>query len=286
MARIALVTLCITALGSAMGCGGETIIDNSTTVRSPIKGGKADQASGSCAGQCGGQAADGPCWCDDLCSQFGDCCYDRVPVCTPERCSGLDGETCRDTTGCRSSIVPIPCDCMPGEDPGCVCPLGGALQCVPCPLVSCELECPRGLQTDSNGCGMCACNEPPSCELRPTDTCEDDPTCELRIVPIPCDCLPGEDGCMCPLGGALTCGPKCQPVLCELYCAGGFVTDENGCGVCKCAEPPDQCAALTIEECHDDSACDVGILPIPCDCAPEDEDCICPLGGQQFCYAK
>ena len=32
-----------------------------------------------CVGSCGGNA--GNCWCDDLCSFFGDCCADRVEVC-------------------------------------------------------------------------------------------------------------------------------------------------------------------------------------------------------------
>ena len=35
----------------------------------------------SCDGFCGGQGSDGVCWCDDLCTQYGDCCEDYVTVC-------------------------------------------------------------------------------------------------------------------------------------------------------------------------------------------------------------
>ena len=34
----------------------------------------------SCEGRCGGQAPGG-CWCDNQCSNFGDCCADKVAVC-------------------------------------------------------------------------------------------------------------------------------------------------------------------------------------------------------------
>ncbi len=50
--------------------------DERPTERHPI--GKAD-ALGSCQGACGGQALD--CWCDELCSTFGDCCADYQAVC-------------------------------------------------------------------------------------------------------------------------------------------------------------------------------------------------------------
>jgi hypothetical protein len=34
----------------------------------------------SCAGYCGGQAPTG-CYCDDLCTKYGDCCADYIPEC-------------------------------------------------------------------------------------------------------------------------------------------------------------------------------------------------------------
>ncbi len=43
------------------------------------EGGPVD-TSGSCVGNCGGQSPDG-CYCDDLCSQYGDCCDDIEAAC-------------------------------------------------------------------------------------------------------------------------------------------------------------------------------------------------------------
>ena len=33
-----------------------------------------------CEGHCGGEAPDG-CWCDDLCSAYGDCCEGKADTC-------------------------------------------------------------------------------------------------------------------------------------------------------------------------------------------------------------
>ncbi|MEZ4220655.1 MAG: PEP/pyruvate-binding domain-containing protein [Polyangiaceae bacterium] len=57
----------------------------STPTQDPRKPlGKAD-ASGSCQGEsrnyCGGKSA-GACWCDEQCTQYGDCCEDRSAVCS------------------------------------------------------------------------------------------------------------------------------------------------------------------------------------------------------------
>jgi len=42
-------------------------------------GGGGGPGNASCEGSCGGQAAD--CWCDDKCSQYGDCCADICEGC-------------------------------------------------------------------------------------------------------------------------------------------------------------------------------------------------------------
>jgi hypothetical protein len=36
---------------------------------------------GACAGHCGGQADDASCWCDDACTDYGDCCSDFAREC-------------------------------------------------------------------------------------------------------------------------------------------------------------------------------------------------------------
>ena len=75
--------------------------DDTTHDRGPI--GKADSI-GSCAGsECDGQAADGNCFCDSECAQFGDCCGDFVEVCEAggAPCGGLAGLTCVEGSYCH-----------------------------------------------------------------------------------------------------------------------------------------------------------------------------------------
>ena len=54
-------------------------------------------AQGTCNGFCGGKSAS-TCWCDDLCTGFGDCCEDFKLVCEPEICGGIAGKVCSDPT--------------------------------------------------------------------------------------------------------------------------------------------------------------------------------------------
>ncbi len=44
---------------------------------------------------------------------------------------------------------------------------------------------------------------------------------------------------------------QCEPVTCEIYCEHGFATDEDGCEVCACEEPP-QCEPVACRmDCSD-----------------------------------
>ena len=43
--------------------------------------------------------------------------------------------------------------------------------------------------------------------------------------------------------------------MCDLYCEFGFVTDEDGCEVCTCADAP--------KSCTDDTECDTGTVCEP-----------------------
>ena len=56
-------------------------------VRHPL--GKADLAGSCTLDSCDGPAERGNCWCDDACSDFGDCCsnYERICVAAPA-CEG------------------------------------------------------------------------------------------------------------------------------------------------------------------------------------------------------
>ena len=99
--------------------------------------GKADGVFGSCfdgeVTTCGGPAAEGNCWCDDLCTSYGDCCSDKAEACggeepppLPELCMGDndcgDGQVC-DHTECLSAcngtadVCPAVCmgQCIDGE---------------------------------------------------------------------------------------------------------------------------------------------------------------------------
>ena len=37
----------------------------------------------SCTDSCGGQSLSGSCYCDSLCTSYGDCCSDYAEICTP-----------------------------------------------------------------------------------------------------------------------------------------------------------------------------------------------------------
>lgn len=54
----------------------------------------------SCKGFCGSSAM-GFCWCDELCSEYGDCCDDYEPICAPKQaCGARAGDTCSDDEYC------------------------------------------------------------------------------------------------------------------------------------------------------------------------------------------
>lgn len=72
----------------------------------------------SCEGSCGGQA-DG-CWCDELCSQFGDCCEDYEPACAAPSCDDMvaayEAETaeirgCESDDECGQVLAGTSCGC-------------------------------------------------------------------------------------------------------------------------------------------------------------------------------
>jgi hypothetical protein len=69
--------------------------------------GKADDAA-SCAGACGGEASAG-CWCDDLCTDYGDCCPDKARVCDCQPASCQAGQCGQIADGCGGTIDCGPC---------------------------------------------------------------------------------------------------------------------------------------------------------------------------------
>lgn len=54
----------------------------------------------SCKGHCGSSAM-GFCWCDEQCSEYGDCCKDYEPECAAKKaCGARAGDTCSDDEYC------------------------------------------------------------------------------------------------------------------------------------------------------------------------------------------
>jgi hypothetical protein len=218
--------------------------------------GKADIV-GSCETPSGKALCDGPgignCWCDDLCVDFGDCCSDAEDVCgivlpPPEGkfCGGWLGDTCDDDEYCA-------------YQPGQWCGWADASStCETRPEVCIQLfapVCGCDGQTYSNSCFAAAAGtgvlHDGECEVEPPppgqfcggiagfpcpdgEICVDDPSD---------DCDPENGGADC--GGICVPAPdECQPVLCALFCEDGFVTDDDGCEICQCAEPepePEPC---------------------------------------------
>jgi hypothetical protein len=231
-----LVCLCLVAcLGFVLAaCGGmveEPLPERGRTVA----GGKAD-TTGTCKDACGGQSLDG-CWCDSKCATFGDCCTDKGQVCVKNPVKDPCWGAWLDQFGnCRTPSDGVyPDSCCKGQFCGGIagikCPLGFQCKlkgtypdaggtCVKCQPVLCELYCQHGFKTDANGCGVCACAEPPRkpasgmCIKNSNDSCSTD-----------ADCVAGGCGgelCYNPTfgGGASTC--ECtQPTGVSCGCVNG-----------------------------------------------------------------
>ena len=81
--------------------------------------GKADLWGSCSAEDCGGPASSGVCWCDDACSEWGDCCENKEVTCdaapTCQRNTDCPaGEYC-EASGCEEPGI-----CMPIPEPGTV----------------------------------------------------------------------------------------------------------------------------------------------------------------------
>ncbi len=240
LALIPLLAACATTADEPVGDAGE---------RGTI--GKADLV-GTCElpnGKelCGGKGK-GNCWCDEACVDFGDCCSDADDVCGIEQ-PEPEGQPC-------GGFLGLQCDdgefCMYDEEEMC-----GAAdhlgECVPQPEVCIQLfapVCGCDGQTYSNECFAHAAGT----SVVSQGECEEQPQFCGGIAGFPCpdgqicvddpndDCDPENGGADC--GGMCVDAPECPPVVCALFCEHGFETDENGCEICSCNEPPEE------EACH------------------------------------
>lgn len=104
--------------------------------RGPL--GKAD-STGTCEGTlCDGPSADGSCWCDDACIDYGDCCADRAAVCEADP---ADAQLLVDALlGVDDLSVGVTPSC--GTDPRICCDEAGNVSS-PCGPVDIDLEAPQ-----------------------------------------------------------------------------------------------------------------------------------------------
>jgi hypothetical protein len=143
------VTACVSPADSA---------PNGTVERGPL--GKAD-AAGSCAAPDGGDfcggPSDGACWCDDLCSKYGDCCPDKPLVCDCD-CEDLATQTPPDPT-CEALCHPVTCgDGVIGGSEACDGDDLGGQSCPDFGFTGGALGCAADCQIDTS-----ACTSAPSC---------------------------------------------------------------------------------------------------------------------------
>ena len=295
-------------------CGGEgfTGADPSGTyplecgLPNPVPEDCVEVEVGSCVGMCGGQSADGSCYCDEMCAGYGDCCADYCDACGdvyPENCGPC-------TPDCAGKIC--------GAD-GCggfcgTCPegLGCSADGTECLEVgSCADVCGTGPADESCFCDD-LCNEYGDCCPDYCDECAD-------MYPEFCGgCTPdcagkecGFDGCdatcgtcetgemcadfMCVDAGCATAddcatGYDCVDGVCVSVCTpdcAGKDCGSDGCeGVCGTCGADETCVAgaciadgcMTDDDCLDDEDCVDGEC-VPAACEPECTDKNCGFDG-------
>lgn len=136
-----------------------------------------------------------------------------------------------------------------------------------------------GGDTSSTGPGtgsggdLCGDFEEPGCLHK---GCPNGQKCDTEVECVPsictCDPMTGQVNCTPDCGGGTCVDPgACLPVPCDLFCENGFKTDEMGCEICECNDPPQP----------------------GCGCA-SDADCVkaspgccsCNMGGTEVAIAK
>jgi hypothetical protein len=159
--------------------------------------------------------------------------------------NGQKCEKCCDEKGnCKINCGPPPIECKSYYDSA-----GNLCQKCCDPSGVCKVSCEPGVKcepfTSPEGqpCQKC-CDPKGNCWTKcepPVLKCLSDADCPKGFYCEPLyKCDPNTDPAKCP-GSEGVCKPLCQPVTCDLWCQYGFIKDENGCEICKCAEPPVKC---------------------------------------------
>jgi hypothetical protein len=214
--------------------------------------GKADSI-GSCAGQCGDIGDAGDCYCDDACSDYGDCCDDVAVECQLDECNPTT------STGCDYGELCVPgvclAFCLP-DDPGCCQPatcqpvapptcesLGGTCESSPFdPTFSANCEAELGRETLDGTCAafnQSCCGGPMECpSINPPAPgfCDDDE----ELSPIE------EFGCIV----GFECVPVCPninpppPGFCDDDEIESPIVGDNGCVIGFECVGNDSCSAM------------------------------------------
>lgn len=209
--------------------------------------GKAD-FPGSCAADdganyCGGKAKKGKCYCDDLCTNYGDCCADAKSVCD------LGNSECSVDKDCDDGFCGYGADqdrvCKPWGQEGDKCggfvPAAMVNKCAP------ELTCiyPEPTHDVPGTCSNVTVNPPPP-ECDPTLICTQAFSCVDELW-YPTGCGPAN--CDEPVGPCPTVNPP--PPTCDetLVCAQVLtcIAGEQyptGCGPDNCDKPIGPCPTV------------------------------------------
>jgi hypothetical protein len=109
----------------------------------------------------------------------------------------------------------------------------------------------------------------------------------VECVPSACSCDPVTQQIICTpdCGGGTCVASACDPVVCDLFCEFGFQTDEQGCEICACNEPPaPDCGCESDADCVKASpgccSCNMGgaEVAVAAACLDELEPCPFPPG--------
>ncbi|MFT7582060.1 MAG: hypothetical protein ACI9MR_003741, partial [Myxococcota bacterium] len=204
----------------------------------------------SCAGVCGGESADGTCFCDADCAGFGDCCSDKAAICDAHQCPPVAQPNPAGCNGVQQPIV---------DAYGCVV----GFECLPDPANPCFV----------GGCGGQLCSDQEglisTCEAKPEYACY---TAEGTV----CARQFGGDCGWTQTETLLDCledfTNPCPAVDCALVlCPNGFATDANGCGTCACAPSPAVCMGYCGGKAEDGCWCDT-LCEGYGDCCPGKDD--------------
>lgn len=239
-----LATAFVVTFGAAAGCSVETAEPQPEPGESGEARGRTGKADlpGSCAeSQCGGKGS-GLCWCDEKCSDYGDCCFNVIDVCDTANACTQDADCAEGFCGWEEDNQTRVC--KPWGQIGDACE--GFV--MPSYVNKCdpELECVHPEPTHDVP-GTCqpgpTVNPPPPPPCDPTLICAQVLTCvDDQLYPTGC----GPTNCDLPIGPCGDVDPTCDPTLicAQVLTCVGDETYPTACGPANCDQPLGPCGAV------------------------------------------